>query len=580
MILHLPQEFEQVLFFFTIYQMRDFTHDNLTRFVGLCLDEPNFAFVTELSTRGSLRDMLENESVKIDWIFKYSIISDIVEGMAYLHSTPHQYHGKLRSTNCVIDSRFTVKIINYGMKKLEHQINRVGASEEAFNPRSLFWTAPEHLRERDPTTAGSTKGDVYSFAIILQEIITRCGPFESIERAGRKKGHLNPEEILDRLKMGVIPPFRPEVAPDEAPPEMIDLMHLCWAEEPNIRPDFSIIKPRLRKITKGVTSKNFLDNLLNRMEQYANNLEKIVEEKTESLIEEKLKTEEILYQLLPRFVAEELKKGSVVKPEAFEAVTVFFSDIEGFTSLSAESTPLQVVDLLNDLYTCFDAIIDNYDVYKVETIGDAYMCASGLPIRNGHNHSREIARMALDLRDAMATFKIRHKPGRQLRVRIGVHTGPCVAGVVGLKMPKYCLFGDTVNTASRMESHGEPLKVHISAATKEILEANFTNFRISLRGDIEVKGKGTMTTYWLDSEANRPPLTRGRTTGQSLDKQNSLQGKTSIKDMANHVLSNNTPSNKSSNNSTTNNNKTNKPSSKQNSTDNDVKKQSSTPTKP
>lgn len=559
--------------------MRDFTHDNLARFIGLCLDEPNFAIVTELSTRGSLRDMLENESVKIDWIFKYSIISDIVEGMAYLHSTPHQFHGKLRSTNLVIDSRFTVKLINYGMKKLEHQLNRSTMTEENFNPRSLFWTAPEHLRERDPTMSGSSKGDVYSFGIILQEIITRCGPFESIERAGRKKGHLNPEEILDRLKMGVIPPFRPEVAPDEAPPELIDLMHMCWAEEPNVRPDFSVIKPRLRKITKGVTSKNFLDNLLNRMEQYANNLEKIVDEKTESLIEEKLKTEEILYQLLPKFIAEELKKGSVVKPEAFESVTVFFSDIEGFTSLSAESTPLQVVDLLNDLYTCFDAIIDNYDVYKVETIGDAYMCASGLPIRNGFNHSREMARMALDLRDAMASFKIRHKPGRQLRVRIGLHTGPCVAGVVGLKMPKYCLFGDTVNTASRMESHGEPLKVHISSSTKEVLEMNFPNFKISLRGDIEVKGKGTMTTYWLDSEANRPPLTRGRTTGSSIDKQGS-KDKNSIKDMANHVITNNTPSNKqpSNTNKTT---KDNKMSSKTNNSlpDNDVKKTVTPPAK-
>lgn len=547
--------------------MRDFSHDNLARFVGLCLDEPNYAFITELATRGSLSDMLENESVKIDWIFKYSIISDIVEGMTYLHSTPHQFHGKLKSTNCVVDSRFTVKIINFGMKKLEHQLNRSTMNDENFNPRSLFWTAPEHLRERDPTMTGSQKGDVYSFAIILQEIITRCAPFESMERAGRKKGHLNPEEILDRLKMGVIPAFRPEVAPDEAPPELLDLMHMCWAEEPNVRPDFNIIRPRLRKITKGVTSKNFLDNLLNRMEQYANNLEKIVEEKTESLIEEKLKTEEILYQLLPKFIAEELKKGSVVKPEAFEAVSVFFSDIEGFTSLSAESTPLQVVDLLNDLYTCFDAIIGNYDVYKVETIGDAYMCASGLPIRNGANHSREIARMALDLRDAMASFKIRHKPGRQLRVRIGLHTGPCVAGVVGLKMPKYCLFGDTVNTASRMESHGEPLKVHISASTKEVLEANFPNFKISLRGDIEIKGKGVMTTYWLDSEANRPPLTRGRTTGSSVEKQSS-KDKNSIKDMASHVITNNTPNNKSSNKSK------DKASSKANNSvnDNDVKK--------
>ncbi|NXH78914.1 ANPRA protein, partial [Hydrobates tethys] len=169
-------------------------------------------------------------------------------------------------------------------------------------------------------------------------------------------------------------------------------------------------------------STSILDNLLSRMEQYANNLEKLVEERTQAYLEEKRKAENLLYQILPHSVAEQLKRGETVRAEAFDSVTIYFSDIVGFTALSAESTPMQVVMLLN-LYTCFDAIIDNFDVYKVETIGDAYMVVSGLPVHNGKLHAREIVHMALALLKAVKTFKIHHQPNDQLRLRIGVHTG-------------------------------------------------------------------------------------------------------------------------------------------------------------
>lgn len=197
-----------------------------------------------------------------------------------------------------------------------------------------------------------------------------------------------------------------------------------------------MIRTKLRPLRKGMRP-NIFDNMMAMMEKYANNLEQLVDERTDQLQEEKKKTEALLLEMLPRPVAEQLKKGNKVEAETYDMVTIYFSDIVGFTAMSAESTPLQVVDFLNDLYTCFDSIIGNYDVYKVETIGDAYMVVSGLPIRNGIIHAAEIASMSLHLLGAVSEFKIRHRPNDQLLLRIGIHSGPVCSGVVGLKMPRY-----------------------------------------------------------------------------------------------------------------------------------------------
>lgn len=168
---------------------------------------------------------------------------------------------------------------------------------------------------------------------------------------------------------------------------------------------------------------NIVDNMMDMMEMYAKHLEDMVDERTVQLEEEKMKTITLLHRMLPQSVAESLLRGNCVEPETFDSVTIFFSDIVGFTSMSSESTPMEVVNLLNDLYTLFDSIISNYDVYKVETIGDAYMVVSGLPIRNGNQHASVIASMALELLDSVKTFKIQHRPEDTLQLRIGIHTG-------------------------------------------------------------------------------------------------------------------------------------------------------------
>ncbi|GLD50060.1 atrial natriuretic peptide receptor 2-like protein [Lates japonicus] len=235
------------------------------------------------------------------------------------------------------------------------------------------------------------------------------------------------------------------------------------------------------------------------MEKYSKHLEAIVAERTQDLLQEKQKTDRLLYSMLPKPVADDLRQGRTAEAQSFSNATVYFSDIVGFTQLSGASTPHQVVDFLNQLYTTFDDIIDNYDVYKVETIGDAYMVVSGVPKENGINHAGEIASMALDLVSVCHNFKIPHKPNTQLKIRAGIHSGPVVAGVVGTKMPRYCLFGDTVNTASRMESTSEALKIQVSGATADLLHT-LRGYVLTCRGTLNVKGKGEMTTWWLEAK--------------------------------------------------------------------------------
>uniref|UniRef100_A0A4W6DBB1 Guanylate cyclase n=1 Tax=Lates calcarifer TaxID=8187 RepID=A0A4W6DBB1_LATCA len=482
---------------FELKHMRDVQNEHLTRFIGACIDPPNICIITEYCPRGSLQDILENDSITLDWMFKYSLINDIVKGMVFLHNSVIFSHGKLKSSNCVVDNRFVLKITDYGLSSFRSESDS-GKDAHAYYAQRL-WMAPELLRMESPTPQGTQKGDVYSFGIILQEVALRRGAFYL------EGDPLSPKEIVDRVVLGEWPCLRPTVDPQSHSPELGQLMQRCWAEEPTERPEFNHIRLLLRKQNKESRT-NILDNLLSRMEQYANNLEELVEERTQAYHEEKRKAEALLYQILPHSVAEQLKRGETVQAEAFDSVTIYFSDIVGFTVSRPSRNRIStwtgsVVTLLNDLYTCFDAIIDNFDVYKVETIGDAYMVVSGLPVRNGKLHGREIARMALALLDAVRTFKIRHRPEEQLKLRIGIHSGPVCAGVVGLKMPRYCLFGDTVNTSSRMESSGEALKIHVSAATRDVL-LEFNCFQLELRGEIDVKGKGKMTTYWLLGESD------------------------------------------------------------------------------
>ncbi|XP_060082275.1 uncharacterized protein LOC132561594 [Ylistrum balloti] len=220
---------------------------------------------------------------------------------------------------------------------------------------------------------------------------------------------------------------------------------------------------------------------------------------TALLRKERKRSEALLCEMLPTTVAKKLMANEKVEPRMYKCATVFFSDIVGFTTICSGCTPLEVVDFLNMLYNTFDSKLEEYDVYKVETIGDAYMVVSGIPELNGDRHAKEISLMALAILDACSEVEVPHlsRENIGLQVRIGINTGPVVSGIVGIKMPRYCLFGDTVNVAARMESTGQPQKIQISEATATALK-KYDGFQTQRRGMIEIKGKGKMLTFWLE----------------------------------------------------------------------------------
>ncbi len=216
-----------------------------------------------------------------------------------------------------------------------------------------------------------------------------------------------------------------------------------------------------------------------------------IKEKTETIIQKNRENEELLLNILPGSIADRLKRGEETIADLYSEVTVLFADMVGFTELSEQMNPEDLVEWLNDLFTSFDQLADQHGVEKIKTIGDAYMAVCGLPVAR-QDHAEAIAQMALGMLAVTRRFNI--KRGSSLRIRIGLNSGPVVAGVIGTSKFIYDLWGDTVNIASRMESHGLPDQIQVTASTYERLRDEYV---FEPRGEIDVKGRGQLATWLL-----------------------------------------------------------------------------------
>lgn len=211
---------------------------------------------------------------------------------------------------------------------------------------------------------------------------------------------------------------------------------------------------------------------------------------------ERQKSERLLLNILPKSISEQLKQGAGIIAHDFDEVTVLFADIVGFTKLSTQLSPTVVVELLNQIFSKFDDLAHKHGLEKIKTIGDAYLVVGGLPIPQA-DHAEAIAEMALAMQTTIAQLDLRDccaQISEPLAMRIGISTGPVMAGVIGHTKFAYDLWGDTVNTASRMESHGLPGQIQVTASTYARLKAKY---QFEERGPIPIRGKEDMITYLL-----------------------------------------------------------------------------------
>jgi guanylate cyclase, other len=425
-------------------------HPCITTVMGAVIfssDDP--LMVMELMHHGSLADLLQNDSVILEGQILLPILQDICQGLRFLHeANPQIVHANLKTQNVLVDNSFRAKLCDFGLSQSYKQRRE--------SRTSYFKAANQSTRIVSETTAV----DVFSFGIILLEVYTR-------ETAREVE---NFDETI--------------AIPKSMPHEISVMMTSCTEPNPDHRPSIQDIDRQIKLLNVQNVEPNQL---------YFSNQHKKAKSDYPTDIEC------LLLDIFPRHIARTLSLGQKVEPEHFDCVTVFFSDIHEYDTLVNNLSPEEVSNMLDRLYSKFDAISRDHGVFKVETVGDTWMGVTNLATFQS-DHVRRIASFAVStIQAARKTLVHEGKPEKgYLHIRVGFHSGPVIGTVMGARNLKYSLVGDTVNTASRMRSHSLPDKILCSEQAAQLLKEQAQKFfSIRSRGVINVKGKGPMETFWV-----------------------------------------------------------------------------------
>lgn len=413
--------------------------------------------VSEYMSRGTLYDVITNPTIQLDYQMQTTFLRDVAKGMDFLHKqNPPVIHVDIKSKNMLLDERWTVKVGDFGHSLI---LGSIGLGSRIGTP---FWCSPEVLDGAPNTTAS----DVYSYGILMWEVFARKDVYDGMKE----------DAVLDGVKAGNV---RPPI-PNSCPSVLQTLMQKCWDQDLTKRPHFDEIQIELDSWIEANPARNAPLAHANLHHQ---------------------RTSQLVNKMLPGHVARALQEGRPVEPEHFDDCTILFSDIVGYTTISSAFAPKEVMSMLDRLYSAFDALTRRHNLFKVETIGDAYMVVGNVPIAQS-DHAARVCKMSLDMVEVAGTIAVSEVDTEFgcISIRIGINSGPVVASVVGDLNPRYTLFGDTVNVASRMESSSQANMIQLSESTKRRVEIQDPTLQIQYRGEANVKGKGQMMTYWL-----RPP---------------------------------------------------------------------------
>ncbi|KAL3158747.1 hypothetical protein ABBQ32_011475 [Trebouxia sp. C0010 RCD-2024] len=442
-------------------------HPNLVTVMGVTAEpvtqDPLLVAVS--SERGALKDVLINETVELETEMVVSIMKDVASALKYLHQLePPILAKEMNASNVVLNS-------DYGAQLIHIHLGMGGPDEqESMYEAPPYWKAPELLKNAPHSMAT----DVYAFGMLLYEVMFRRDPF-----AGESS-----EEVLHALcdKNRKLPK-RPSLTPPHSrhlPLELVTLMQQCWHQDHEKRPLITEVK----------------DVLLEFARLHFNS-----QSPAEAMALKHMKERALLDQILPPKVSAALREGRPVQPESFDCVTIFFSDIVGFQTLSTELPPQEVLSMLDRLYRAFDTLTSKHNLFKVETIGDSYMVVGNLRCPQP-DHAARVAYFAIEAVQTAGSILISESNPDMghLSIRAGFHSGEVVASVVGTSNPRYCLFGDTVNVASRMESSSIANRIHITSAAAQLMLAYAPELKRQLvhRRMQQIKGKGVMRTFWLE----------------------------------------------------------------------------------